>query len=129
MDIISTKGALEEVSTAISKLKDYFSNLSSFLTTATSPPSFEEDVLPYVQSSDSISTAYNSRVFTANKSSGYLVDSVSLLGAIQREASIRLKSKASYYDDSQLETDMEVLVYDAMQGEYKAGINGTISST
>lgn len=129
MDVINVQPILDEVSKVLGKVKDYFSSLYLFLDNpASNPPSYEEEVMPDLTYADSLGVATSTRYLSANKASGYIVDAANVTAALDREAAIRIKSKASYYEDSARETGAEIMVYENLAAEYKAGITGNISS-
>lgn len=128
MDIVNVQPALDEVKKVLGVMSDYFSSLYDFLEDPINlPPSMEETVSPEITLSDTLGVAYSTKDLSSNKASGYVVDATNLLAAMEREAGIRLKDKASYYFDALQETGGEITVYSDMNAEYRAGILGEIN--
>lgn len=129
MDIINVQALVNEVSTVFGHLKGYFETLASFTSNASNPPpSFNDDVTPFVTSVDTLSTAYATKDFSANKASGYMVDAANALAALEREAGIRLKDRASYYADADIDAATEQEICSNTIAEYEAGVTGAILS-
>lgn len=104
---------LSQLETFTSGMKTYYKNLSLNLTTSSSAVPMFEDVIGTFDYSEILRHALDGQKASANFMTGAMVDTIHDIMAVQREFSIRSKTRAAYFTDAVSDAELDYNYYDA----------------
>lgn len=110
--------AFDQLKTIMDALTGYFDNLATFASDDTQAPPMLEDVFVDMDYSEILKDAIRGENIAANFATGSLVDTVQIVISINREFSLRSKSKAQYYVDAESEYDTDSGYYSHLYPTY-----------